>query len=57
MTIYEDPSYPENFIFPASRLPNATEIPKTLKPEDFVGLLCKIYFASLERKLSITSRI
>eukprot|EP00794_Sanderia_malayensis_P017453 gene17453-19198_t len=32
---YEDPSYEEDFVFPAHLLPNATIQPKVLKPEDF----------------------
>ncbi|KAJ1346905.1 5'-3' exoribonuclease 2 [Parelaphostrongylus tenuis] len=31
MVIYEDPCYPEGFIFPARRLENAQEIPRTLR--------------------------
>ncbi|VDK72280.1 unnamed protein product [Cylicostephanus goldi] len=31
MVIYEDPQYPEGFIFPARRLEHAKEIPRTLR--------------------------
>ncbi|RCN29866.1 phage uncharacterized protein [Ancylostoma caninum] len=31
MVIYEDPQYPEGFIFPAKRLENAKEIPRALR--------------------------
>ncbi|KAK6011485.1 hypothetical protein OSTOST_23425, partial [Ostertagia ostertagi] len=31
MVIYEDPQYPEGFIFPAKRLENAKEIPRVLR--------------------------
>nr|CDJ90100.1 Putative 5-3 exonuclease domain containing protein [Haemonchus contortus] len=31
MVIYEDPHYPEGFIFPAKRLENAKEIPRALR--------------------------
>ncbi|CAJ0576149.1 unnamed protein product, partial [Mesorhabditis spiculigera] len=33
--IYDDPSYPEGFVFPATRLATATDLPKTLKPGDY----------------------
>ncbi|KAK5965749.1 CCHC-type domain-containing protein [Trichostrongylus colubriformis] len=31
MVIYEDPQYPEGFVFPAKRLENAKEIPRALR--------------------------
>uniref|UniRef100_A0A8R1I1F0 XRN_M domain-containing protein n=1 Tax=Caenorhabditis japonica TaxID=281687 RepID=A0A8R1I1F0_CAEJA len=33
--LYEDPEYPEDFIFPATRLSGAKEMEKTLRPEDW----------------------
>ena len=33
--VYDDPSYPKDFLFPAVRLKNAKEIPRTLRPEDY----------------------
>lgn len=35
MVIYDDPSYPEGFVFPATRLKTATEPARTLKPGDW----------------------
>ncbi|CAJ0954862.1 unnamed protein product, partial [Mesorhabditis belari] len=33
--IFDDPDYPEGFVFPATRLEKASELPKTLKPGDW----------------------
>ncbi|CAI4229922.1 unnamed protein product [Auanema sp. JU1783] len=35
MVIYNDPVYPEGFIYPAKRIASATELPRTLKPQDW----------------------
>jgi len=34
---YKIPTYPEKFVFPARRLPNAVDPPTILKPEDMAG--------------------
>ena len=33
---YRDPGYPEDFIFPARRLPGAVDPPNVLRPEDLI---------------------
>ncbi|KAI1301335.1 5'-3' exoribonuclease 4 [Halotydeus destructor] len=34
---FTDPQFPVDFVFPANKLPNATEPAKILKPQDFAG--------------------
>jgi len=35
MVDYRDPQFPEDYVFPATHLPNAKEVPRVLKPGDW----------------------